>query len=106
MSQEQKKDNQKNLIAIFCYLGILVLIPLLTKKDDPFVKSHIKQGLVLLIAEVSGMFISVIPLFGWILGPFLTITFIVLSIIGIINVLNGQEKDLPLIGKYGKNFNI
>ena len=99
------KSSEKNTgMAVLCYLGILVLVPMLTKdKSDPFVKFHIKQGLVLLVLWVIAAIVA-IPLFAiiWIVYTILGI----LSIIGIINVLNGKEDKLPLVGQFGDKFNV
>ena len=79
------KDIEENkILALLSYLGVLVLVPLFGKKDSPFVQFHAKQGLVLLI----GWVISWFPVFGWIIG----IIVFVLSIIGILNVFNGEKK--------------
>lgn len=94
--QSGNKDDKT--IAVLSYLGILCLIPLLLKKDSEFVKFHAKQGLVLLI----GWFLVWIPFLGWILG----IVLLVLSIMGIINVLNSKREKLPIIGDLAEKFNI
>lgn len=97
------KGGQKNVVmALLCYLGILVIIPLITDaKNDPFVKYHIKQGLVLLIASVISWVVGMIPVLGWfLLGPILGLFCLVLAIIGIVNAISGKEKPLPLIGHY------
>lgn len=94
------------LMGILCYLGPLVIVPLLTAKEQPFVKFHIKQGLVLAVIEV-GMWI--IGSMIWLLAPLfmiINIGVIVLSIIGILNVLNKKEVPLPLVGDFAKHFNI
>ncbi len=108
-SQEQKtpsKGGDKNMIAILSYLGILVIIPLLVAKNDEFVKYHVKQGLVLLITFIAISFVAWIPILGWLFGFFAWLTCLVLMIIGIINVLGGKKKQLPIIGKYADKFNI
>jgi uncharacterized membrane protein len=93
-------------MAILAYLGILVIVPLITEaKNDPFVKFHLKQGLVLLIAEVAAMFIGVFPFIGAILSPLVYLACLVLSVIGIVNAANHETKDLPLIGQWAKMFN-
>lgn len=106
MSEEQAK--QKNVgMGVLCYLGILVLIPLLTEaKNDPFVKFHIKQGLVLLIFMILINIIFAIPFIGWVVGTVGWILSIYLLIVGIINVVNGKEAQLPILGQYGENFKI
>ncbi len=89
-------------MAILAYIGILVLIPFLTDaKNDPFVKFHIKQGLVLLIFWVLGSVFFWIPFIGWLLW----LGVIVLMIMGIMNASNGQQKELPVIGQFAKHFN-
>jgi len=99
---------KKNVgMAVLCYLGILVLIPLLTEaKNDPFVKFHIKQGLVLLIFEVILSVAAAIPIVGWIVGSVGWIISLVLFIMGLVNAIGGVEKELPIIGKYGSKINI
>ena len=103
------KQSDKNIMAIFAYLSILIIIPFLTDaKDNPFVKYHIKQGLVLLIFEVIGWFANVvlvwIPVIGWLVMWLWWLASLILAIIGIMNVLNGHEKELPYLGQYAKKF--
>lgn len=94
-------------MAALCYFGILVIIPLITDaKKDPYVKFHIKQGLVLLIAGIITSFISMVPVLGWVVGFILWIILLILFIIGLINAITGKEKELPIIGKYGDKIKI
>jgi len=106
--QEEVKEKKEggNAIAVLSYLGILVIIPILVDKENDFVKFHIKQGLTLLVTGIIGMFVGVVPIIGWIIAPFITLALIVLAILGIVNVLGGKKKELPLIGKYAEKFNI
>ncbi len=96
---------QKNvLMGILAYIGPLVLVPFLVAKEDPFVKFHVKQGLVLLIIEVSLWILAGIL---WIVAPIVAIIdigILILIIIGIVNVLAGKEKELPLVGSFAKHF--
>lgn len=103
--------NETTIMAALSYFGPLVIIPYLTKKEDPFVLFHIKQGVVLLVPY----------LISWVLGNFMYMMFIgplgsilsilnfvliVLSIFGIINALKKKEKELPLVGKYSSHVKI
>lgn len=98
-----KSQSSNTLMAVLCYFGILVLIPFLTDaKNDPFVKFHIKQGLVLLIAYVIVGFIVWVPVVGWILGVILFILFLM----GVINAASGKQKPLPIIGQLAEKINI
>jgi uncharacterized membrane protein len=95
-----------NAIALLSYLWLLFVVPLLTAKDDAFVKFHLKQGLVLFVFEVIVWVVTMIPFLGWLVGWLGWIAAVILSIIGILNVLHGEEKELPFIGKYAENFKI
>jgi uncharacterized membrane protein len=104
-----KSRSSGNLIAIFAYLGIFIIVPFLTgSNNQPFVKFHIKQGLALIIFDVVGWIVAAIigwvPLIGGLITSLWAITSIILVIVGIINVLQGNEKELPLIGQYARNF--
>lgn len=105
-TNQQFREEKINPLAILCYIGILVLIPLLFEKEDEFVKFHTKQGLALFLAEVATLFISWIPLIGWLIGFVLSIVWILLSIGGIINVLSGKKKPLPFLGGFAERFKV
>lgn len=106
MNEQASQKQESDLIAILSYLGILFLIPLLVSKDKPFVQFHAKQGLVLFIAEMAIGLIAWIPILGWITGPILWLICFVLSIIGIVNVLSGKQKKIPIIGQLADKFKI
>ena len=91
-------------MAILAYLGILVIVPLIVAKNDPFVKFHAKQGLVLLIFDIIVSVFAAIPLLGLVTFILWPIVFI-LIIIGIINAAGGNMKSLPVIGGFANSFN-
>ena len=45
-------SSDRTIMLVLSYLGILALIPLLSKKDDPEVQWHAKNGLALFVAWV------------------------------------------------------
>ncbi len=94
----------ETLMGVLAYLGILIIIPFLAAKEDPFVKFHIKQGLLLFLAEIA---INLVGSSMWQLWPLLNLVnlaVLVLVIIGMINVVNHRQQELPLIGHLAKNF--
>ena len=103
---ENPKEEDNKLMGILSYVGVLCLIPLLTKKDNTFVFFHAKEGMVLFIAEVITALIAAIPLLGWVVAPIISIIWLILAIIGIVNVLDGKEKELPILGKYADKIKI
>ena len=83
-------------LAWLSYFGLLLLIPLLVKPDNSFCKHHAKQGLVILLFYIGLVVLNIIPVIGqiiWVLGA---ITLFVLSIIGIVNSLQGKYWKAPL----------
>lgn len=90
------------LMGILSYLGLLALIPFLIKDQTPFVRAHAVRGMNLMLLEIIawvavGIF-SWIPVLNSILSAVVGVASFVLSLIGIINVANHDNKDLPLIG--------
>jgi uncharacterized membrane protein len=100
LTTEAKEEKGTNPIAIFSYIGILFLIPLLVAKDDEFVKFHVKQGITLFLTWMIITFVWIIPIVGWLIGFVGTIFCIVATILGIVNVLRGKKNPLPLIGRF------
>ncbi|MCU0653677.1 MAG: hypothetical protein MUD10_05465 [Candidatus Pacebacteria bacterium] len=113
MEKEIKEETAKNVekkpvatarekntgMAIIAY--IVFFIPLLTEaKGDAFVKYHVKQGMVLFVAWIASGFVGMVPLFGWMIAPLLSLAMLILMILGIINAANGVQKPLPLIGAF------
>lgn len=99
MDAKDVEDNK--VMALLSYIGVLVLVPLLAKKDSKYAQFHAKQGLVLFLGEVINGILYLIPgvnfvwfFIGWIVSIF----FIVLSVMGIINAYQGKAKELPVIG--------
>jgi len=95
-------DIQENkVMAALSYLGILVLIPLLAKKDSKFAQFHAKQGLVFLIVWVIGWFLLFIPIIGWLLW----VAIWILDIVALVQALMGKYWEVPVIGSIAKKFN-
>ena len=95
----------KNIaMGVLAYLGPLVIVSFIVAKDDPFVKYHIKQGLVLFVIEVVLWMLSNMIWQLWMIYDIINIGTLILSILGIVNVVNGQEKELPLVGKFASYF--
>ena len=89
-------------MAVLSYFGLLILIPVFIARNDPFVRYHINQGLVLFLVDIIcgilGSIIGAIPVVGGIITLALGIVIFVLFIIGIINAVKGEMKPLPFIG--------
>ena len=101
-----ENQNNNKLMAILAYIGPLVIVSYLVAKDDPFVKFHIKQGLVLLVIHVI-VWVLMMNMYGfWSIIRLVNLATLILAIIGIINVTKNEEKELPIVGSLAKNFKI
>ena len=101
-----KPTGEQMLFGVLSYLPILVLIPLLIKKDDDFVHFHAKQGLIMLIVWIAVAIISMVPIVGWILGPLLYVVIAIIALIAIVKVLMGEKWEIPIVCMYADKLNI
>ena len=102
MANENKIIDQdiadNKVLAAFSYIWILFLIPLLLKKDSKFCQFHAKQGLILFLLS----FITWFPVLGWLIG----LAIIVVSVMGVVKTLAGEEWQAPFIYDLSKKINL
>jgi uncharacterized membrane protein len=99
----------RTIMVVLSYLWILALIPLLTKKDDPEVQWHAKNGLALVGAEIVIWILFMIA--GFALRGILAslgcglavvecvvwIGFLVIRVLCIVKGVGGQRFRIPVI---------
>ena len=102
-SSSKDKDIEDNkTVAALSYVWILCLVPLLGKRKSKFAQFHAKQGLVLFIAELAGTLVYWFPIFGQLLA----LALLVVSVIGIIKVLNGEWWKIPYVYDFSKKIKL
>lgn len=81
------------LFAILSYICPLWLLGLLIEpeKNDPYVKNHVNNGIVL---SICGVICGIIPVLGWIAS----IAVLVFAIMGIVAAAQDNTFVIPLIG--------
>ena len=100
---EQLPSNAK-LFSIFAYVGLLWLLGLLIspEKTSPFVRSHVNNGIILLIMEgvagVVGTLLNFIPYVGWLLDLALWGCCIAVMVMGIVAAAKTKYFSIPVIG--------
>lgn len=104
-------NSDRTIMLVLSYLGILCLIPLLVKKDDPEVQWHAKNGTALFGAEIIVFVIRIMLIFVRIpfLGCGLAVIFCViwlgflaLSIICIMKAVGGQRFRIPVLTDFAE----
>ena len=103
--EDLKKDAEDNkIMGVLAYFNILFLVPYLAAKESPFARFHANQGCILFIAEIALSVLSFILLFipyvGVLLAMLLSLGIFVLTVLGIVNAIKGEQKELPFIGKF------
>lgn len=103
MEEVKVVDSPYQTKGYFCYLGILILIPLLTiKKEerDEFIRFHLSQGLGLVIFCVLSSILRSIGGGIGVVGGLLSLFGFILIIIGLVNVSKKKLAKLPLLGDF------
>ena len=109
-------SDNRSIMIVLSYLGLLALIPLLVEKDDKEVQWHAKHGLVLAVVEVAVMIGLMIIgavlgavsgglgcIFG-LLWPVFMLAILVVHIMAIVKGLKGQRLLIPGISDYADRF--
>jgi len=105
--EEKKSTPDKNIISAIGYIWLLFLLPLLLKKDDEFCQFHAKQGLMLFLFSLVVMILGGIPVIGWLIViPIGWVIIGILTLLGIINALQGKKWEMPVLGKWAKKIKI
>ena len=76
-----------SIVAYITWIGLVIAIVL---GDREKAKFHLNQALVICLASLF----SLIPCVGWLWGIFC----FVCAVMGCISAINGEEKEVPLLG--------
>lgn len=107
----QDVQQSKSLVWM-SYLGLLFLVPMLVNKNSAYTKFHVNQGIILFIvsiilnvaAAIVGAILGLIPILGAIVAGFISlcvsVIILIFAILGIVASVQGEAKELPIIGKY------
>lgn len=101
-TQSQVNDAEANkIMAVISYIGVLVLIPLITGKykQSPFLKFHVNQAIIFCIGYFVVMLLYLIPSIGGFLGFIIQVGILVMGIISIIGAIKGETRSFPIINK-------
>jgi uncharacterized membrane protein len=97
--QSGLSDNAAGALAYVTVIPAIVFLLVEPYSKNAYVRFHSWQSIFLGIAMFAiEIVLSVIPIVGWILIPFVLIGFLVLWIIVLLKALKGQRYKLPYIG--------
>lgn len=103
----EKEKSEGIFFGILSYLSVLCLIPYFLENKNNFVKFHAKQGLNLFLLEIivgfsSSVLVVLLLFLGFavvLVRNIIECIFFVVSIIGIIDVIQGKARELPIVNK-------
>jgi uncharacterized membrane protein len=94
-------DNAAGALAYVTIIPAIIFLIVEPYNRKPFVRFHSWQCIFLCIAAFAiHLVLTLIPVIGWILVPFVSLGFLILWIIVVLKALKGERFQLPLIGKY------
>lgn len=95
--------DERELYGAMSYVFILVLIPFLKRKDDPFVNFHIRQGMVVSIGFVLAIIIAA---FNSMIGSLLFFVLFVGNVVALVLALQGRRWKIPFIGTLAEKIRV
>lgn len=106
ISQNKHKDNSK-LVAILSYFIVGIFWYFIDEKvrKSPLTKFHVKQAInIFLLSIAVQAVISLIFFLEKILSSIAGAAFIILWIFGLVYSMNGQTKELPVVGQLAEKY--
>jgi len=99
-------DGKACAVLAYILIGIVWYFADDKMKKNKFANFHVKQSLVLLLLSLAIQIVgALIPIIGIIILPIGGLAVFVLWLFGVIYAIQGQEKELPVIGVFAKKFN-
>lgn len=99
----------QSIVAYITIIGWVIALLQYNKEKDPAVRFHLKQSLgVMILGLVLGIALMVVTMIMPALSflGLVNLLVLILWIFGIINAVNGAQKELPVIGGFAeKNLN-
>lgn len=93
------------------YFGLFALIPLLTKKDDPDIQWHAKNGLALAVAWI--VVLIVLMIVGIVMPSFIRLAmigvrcliwlgFLIVDVMAMVKAFGGERMRIPVITDFAE----
>jgi uncharacterized membrane protein len=108
-------DFEEKAFAALSYVWIMFLVPLILKRDSKFIVFHVKQGLILFIAEILAWIVlwvlgeivsAVAPISGFaliqLLDKIVFLFFFIVSLIAIYQTFRKKEWKMPWLYNFAK----
>jgi len=102
---EEAELEEGRAAALLAYVPFMCFVPLLKMRHNRFALRHGKQGLILLLVEILAL-IFYLPFVSQHFWAFVLILALLASFYGILQVLQGRDWKLPLLGNLADRIKI
>ena len=95
--------DDSRLYAAMAYLSVLVFVPWLLRRDDPFVNWHIRQGIIVFVVSIFSLVMA-----AWwaTMGGLLFLVVLVGDVVALVMALQGRRWKIPLLGSLVGKFSV
>ena len=100
MAKKSDKGKTLAIVSYITWVGLLIAFLLNRDEKSDLAVFHIRQSLLITLTGLVGSFVFWIPLVGWALA----IALLVFWIMGLIAAINGEKKEVPVIGKLAQDW--
>jgi len=89
------------LFAIISYLGLFWVLGLCIEpeKNDPYVRNHVNNGIVISLCLMLVNLVNIIPFLGQFVAIVCDIVLLVFAIIGIVKACTNSLWTVPIVGE-------
>ncbi len=102
---EDQEIEEGRAAALLAYVPFMCFVPLLKMRHNRFALRHGKQGLVLLMVEILAL-IFYIPFVSRHFWALVLILALLASFYGVLQVLQGRNWKLPLLGELAEKIRL
>ena len=97
-NQSGLSDNAAGALAYVTIIPAIIFLIVEPFNKNPYVRFHSWQSIFLGIAAFAvNIVLSIVPVVGWVIMPFVNLVFLVIWVYVLLKALNGQRFKLPLI---------
>jgi uncharacterized membrane protein len=102
-NQSGLSDNAAGALAYVTVIPAIIFLIVEPFNKNSYVRFHAWQSIFLgIVAFAVNIVLSIIPVVGWIIMPFVNLVLLVIWVYLLIKALNGQRFKLPLIGDFAE----
>lgn len=90
----------KAIVAHITLIGWIVAIVINSNQKEEFASFYIRQYLGIMLMFFAAGIVGIVPVIGWVAAVVLWVGGVVFWVMSLISAIQGETKEVPLVGKY------